>query len=205
MTRKDAKKPGFAQTGLPTSRIELLDYLWKSQNEHGYIPNEDIEAYAKALGISTIDVHGVITFYHFLSLRPRGRYTIYLNNSPVADSKGFERMKLAFEAATGTHINGVDPSGQFGLFETACIGLSDMEPSALINFRPFTNLNSLKVRDIIAQLKQGADPAEICDEVPDHIRYTPDDRTVLLRDYKPGVALAKLGELCPESVLDELT
>ena len=204
MTRKEAKKPGFAQTGLPTSRIELLDYLWKSQNEHGYIPNEDIEAYAKALGISTIDVHGVITFYHFLSLRPRGRYTVYLNNSPVADSKGFERMKLAFEAATGTHINGVDPSGQFGLFETACIGLSDMEPSALINFHPFTNLNSLKVRDIIAQLKQGADPAKICDEVPDHIRYTPDDRTVLLRDYKPGIALAKLKEQSPEAVLDEI-
>ena len=204
MTRKEAKKPGFAQTGLPTSRIELLDYLWKSQNEHGYIPNEDIAAYAKALGISTIDVHGVITFYHFLSLRPRGRYTIYLNNSPVADSKGFERMKLAFEAATGTHINGVDPSGQFGLFETACIGLSDMEPSALINFHPFTNLNSLKVRDIIAQLKQGADPADICDQVPDHIRYTPDERTVLLRDYKPGIALAKLKEQSPEAVLDEI-
>mgnify|MGYP001548419342 FL=1 len=149
-------------------------------------------------------MHGVITFYHFLSLRPRGRYTIYLNNSPVADSKGFERMKLAFEAATGTHINGVDPSGQFGLFETACIGLSDMEPSALINFHPFTNLNSLKVRDIIAQLKQGADPAKICDEVPDHIRYTPDDRTVLLRDYKPGIALAKLKEQSPEAVLDEI-
>ncbi|MEE4219011.1 MAG: NAD(P)H-dependent oxidoreductase subunit E [Xanthomonadales bacterium] len=192
------------RSDLPASRVELLDYLWKSQNEHGYVRPKDIQAYSDALGISTIDVQGVVTFYHFLSLQPRGKYTIYLNNSPVAESKGFERVKDAFEMATGTHINGVDPSGQFGLFETACIGLSDMEPSALINFHPFTNLNSLKVRDIVAQLKLGADPADICDKVPDHIRFTPGDRTVLLRDYMPGVALSKLQEQTPVSVLEEI-
>ena len=204
MNKRKAKKSDTSRSDLPKNRVELLDFLWKSQNEHGYIRPEDIQAAADALGISTIDVQGVVTFYHFLTLQPRGKYTIYLNNSPVAESKGYERMKNAFEMATGTHINGVDPSGQFGLFETACIGLSDMEPSALINFHPFTNLNSLKVRDIIAQLKQGTDPADICDEVPDHIRYTPGDRTVLLREYKPGIALAGLKDNSPEAVLEEI-
>ena len=144
MNRKTANKSGVKRSDLPTDRVGLLDFLWKAQNEHGYIRAEDIQAAADALGISTVDVQGVVTFYHFLSLRPRGRFTIYLNNSPVAESKGFERVKEAFEMATGTHINGVDPSGEFGLFETACIGLSDMEPAALINFHPFTNLNSLR-------------------------------------------------------------
>lgn len=204
MNKRKAPKSVSKKSDLPANRVELLDYLWKSQNEHGYVRPEDIQAYSDALDISTIDVQGVVTFYHFLTLQPRGKFTIYLNNSPVAESKGFERVKNAFEMGTGTHINGVDPSGQFGLFETACIGLSDMEPSALINFHPFTNLNSLKVRDIIAQLKQGADPADICDEVPDHIRYTPGDRTVLLRDYMPGIALSKLKEQTPESVLEEI-
>jgi [NiFe] hydrogenase diaphorase moiety large subunit len=204
LNKRKANNPGSSKPGLPTSRIQLLDFLWQAQNTHGYIRSEDIEAAADALGISTIDVQGVVTFYHFLTLQPRGRFTIYLNNSPVAQSKGFERVRSAFEMATGTHINGVDPSGQFGLFETACIGLSDMEPAALINFQPFTNLNSLKVRDIITRLKQGADPADIRDEVPDHVRYTPGDRTVLLRGYTPGIALSRLQEQSPEQVLDEI-
>lgn len=204
MNKRKANNPGSVKPGLPTGRIQLLDYLWQAQNIHGHIRSEDIEAAADALGISAIDVQGVVTFYHFLTLQPRGRLTIYLNNSPVAQSKGFERVKSAFEMATGTHINGVDPSGQFGLFETACIGLSDMEPAALINFQPFTNLNSLKVRDIITRLRQGADPADICDEVPDHVRFTPGDRTVLLREYKPGIALSRLKGLSPEQVLDEI-
>ena len=204
MNTRKSKRSAPRKADLPSNRVELLDYLWKSQNEHGYIRQEDIEAYADALDISTVEVQGVVTFYHFLTLEPRGKYTIYLNNSPVAECKGFERVKEAFEMATGTHINGVDPSGQFGLFETACIGLSDMEPSALINFHPFTNLNSLKVRDIVGQLKQGANPADICDPVPDHIRYTPGDRTVLLREYNPGTAIRKLPEQGPEAVLEEI-
>ena len=204
MNTKRAKRSGTREKDVPSNRVELLDYLWKSQNRHGHIRQRDIEAYADALGISTIDIQGVLTFYHFLTLEPRGEYTVYLNNSPVAECKGYERVKEAFEMATGTHINGVDPSGQFGLFETACIGLSDLEPSALINFHPFTNLNSLKVRDIVGQLKQGADPADICDEVPDHIRYTPGERTVLLRDYNPGTAIRKLPESKPEAILEEI-
>ena len=190
---------------LPKDRVELLDYLWAVQNTHGYIRSEDISACAKALNISQIEVEGVVSFYHFFHRKPAGEFTIYLNKSPVCESKGFERVKEAFEAATGGTFNGVDPTGQWGLFETACIGLSDMEPAALIGFYPFTHLNSLKIRDIVAQLKQGAKPADICDPVPDHIRSVPDgDNAILLRDYNPGIALEALKAHSPESVLESI-
>ena len=194
------KKPALTLT-----RPELLDYLWSVQNKHRYIRAEDIDACSRALGISTIEVEGVISFYHFFHRQHAGEFTIYLNNSVVSESKGFERVKEAFEMATGGKFNGVDPSGQWGLFETACIGLSDMEPAALIDFYPFTNLNSLKVRDIVKKLKQGASPADICDPVPDHIRAVPEgDKAILIRDYDPGIALAKLRDLSPTAVLDEI-
>lgn len=190
---------------LTLTRPELLDYLWSAQNEHGYIRSEDIDACSNALGISRIEVEGVISFYHFFHRQPSGEFTIYLNNSVVSESKGFARVKEAFEMATGGTFNGVDPSGQWGLFETACIGLSDMEPAALIDFYPFTNLNSLKVRDIVAKLKQGVSPAEICDPVPDHIRAVPEgEKAILLRHYDPGIALAKLCDLTPQTVLEEI-
>lgn len=190
---------------LPSNRSELLDYLWAVQNKYGYIRSKDISACAKALNIAAIDVEGVVSFYHFFHRKPSGQFTIYLNNSPVSVCKGYERVKEAFENATGGKFNGVDPSGQWGLFETACIGLSDMEPAALIDFYPFTNLNSLKVRDIVAQLKQGATPAEICDEVPDHIRSVPaEGKLILLGDYNPGNALEALRNHTPESILEAI-
>ncbi|MGB5624958.1 MAG: NAD(P)H-dependent oxidoreductase subunit E, partial [Woeseiaceae bacterium] len=196
----DNKEPGFS-----ADRTELLDSLWKVQNKHRRIRREDIEACSRALNISAVEVEGVTSFYHFFTRRPVGKITIYLNKSIVSECKGFERIKEAFELATGATMNGVDPSGQFGLFETPCIGLSDLEPAALINFVPFTKLTSLKVKDIVARLKQGASPAAICDAVPDNIRSIPEgEKAVILREYDPGKAIEALCRRSPESVIREI-
>jgi len=183
----------------------LLDHLWKVQNKHGHIRSEDVAACSRALNISAIEVEGIISFYHFFSRKPVGKTTIYLNRSIVSECKGFERIKDAFEAATGATMNGIDPSGEFGLFETACIGLSDVEPAALIDFYPFTRLTSLKVKEIVARLKQGDAAATICDSVPDNIRSVPaGDSAILLRAYNPGVAVPGLPKLTPELVIKEI-
>jgi len=175
------------------------------QNKHGYIRRKDIEACSRALNISAVEIEGIISFYHFFSRKPIGKFTIYLNKSIVSECKGFDRIKDALETATGATFNGVDPSGQFGLFETACIGLSDLEPAALIDFYPFTKLTSLKVKEIVTRLKQGATPAEICDSVPDHIRSVPaGEKVILLRGYTAGKAIGKLSQHSPESVIEEI-
>ena len=95
---------------------------------------------------------------------------------------------------------------RFGLYETSCIGLSDQEPAALINFYPFTNLNSLKVRKIVAALRKGASVAELCDEVDDNIRYIPpDDKAIILRKYRKGATLKRIKKLgSREAVLEEV-
>jgi [NiFe] hydrogenase diaphorase moiety large subunit len=190
----------------PKNRTELLNCLWTFQNQHGYIRDEDVASCSRTLGMSQVEIEGVISFYHFFHRQPAGKFTIYLNNSIVSECKGFERVKEAFEKETGASFGGLDPSQQFGLFETACIGLSDQEPACLINFYPFTNLTTLKVKSIIAQLKLGADPADICDEVPDHLRFAPEpDKAIYFRPYHPGLAVQRLKDFTPESLIEEIT
>ena len=74
-------------------RSELLDALWNFQNTHGYIRDEDVQACSDALGVSKIDVEGVISFYHFFHRKPCGEFTVYLNNSIVSNCMGFARVK----------------------------------------------------------------------------------------------------------------
>ena len=188
-----------------TPRTGLLDCLWDYQNDKGYISDGDVEECSKRLNISKIELEGIISFYHFFHRKPTGKFVIYLNNSIVSEFKGYERVKAAFEKATGERFGEIDGHGQFSLFETACIGLSDQEPAALINFHPFTNLNSLKVRFIINSLKKGIPVESLCDEVPDHIRYTPpDDKVIFFRAYHPGITIAKLKDMTPKQVIKEI-
>ena len=181
----------------------LLDKLWKIQKDCGFISDESINVLAKATHQSRVEIEGVISFYHFFHRRPTAQNIIYLNNSIISEIKGFSRVKESFERETDTRFGTIDRTGTFALFETPCIGLSDQEPAALINFYPFTNLNVMKVREIIEQLKEGARPEDICDSPEDNIRYLPpDNHTIFFRPYKIGEALTKLETRTPEDVIN---
>ncbi len=186
-------------------RTQLLNRLWEFQRRSGYIRDEDIRACAEWLDISTVEVEGVVSFYHFFHQSPAGAVPIYLDNSIIAQHQGFAGIQNAFEQATGAKPGGTDPSGRFGLFPTPCIGLSDQQPAALIQFHPFTRLTPEKVERVVQELKRGATPAELCDPVESNIRYLPPgERTIFFRDYVPGKALQRALALGPEAVIGEL-
>ena len=46
-------------------RSGMLDRLWKLQNTVGYVTDEAIKQIADEYNISTIEVEGVVSFYHF--------------------------------------------------------------------------------------------------------------------------------------------
>jgi [NiFe] hydrogenase diaphorase moiety large subunit len=193
---KEFREPGQTQ---------MLNQLWELQKSNGFINDNDIEQLAIAYNLSAIEVEGVVSFYHFFHRKPTGKYTIYLNNSIIADLKGFNRIKETLERETGTTFGSVDRTGTFGLFLTPCIGLSDQEPAALINFYPFTNLNAVKAKDIITRLKNGAAVASICDSPANNIRHTPPgNKSVFFKKFVPGEAMAKLEITGPAGVIEEL-
>jgi len=187
-------------------RTSLLRLLWNQQNTRGFISKEAIIEIANLLDISTIEVEGVITFYHFFHLKPTGKYIIYLNNSIVSQFKGYENVKAAFEKETGCTFGKYCNDPIFSLFETSCVGLSDQEPAALINFYPFTNLNSERVISIIQDLKNNIDVKTIACNPKSTIQYTPnEDKTVFFRDYFFGAAIKKLKKENPENILKTIS
>lgn len=187
-------------------RTGLLNRLWAFQRRSGYIRDEDIQACAAWLGISAIEVEGVASFYHFFHRQPAGAIQIYLDNSIIAEFNGLDAIQTAFETATGAKTGGVDPSGRFGLFTTPCIGLSDQQPAALIDFQPFTRLTPEKVHRLIERIKQGEAPADLSDTVAPNIRYRPPgDRSVFFREtYTPGNALQQAHALGPAGTIAAL-
>ena len=185
-------------------RTRLLTHLWEFQNDYGYISNSAIKELSQKLRVSKIEIEGVISFYHFFHRQPTGKYIIYLNNSIISEFKGFEQVKAAFEKETACTFGEYNKNPLFTLFKTSCIGLSDQEPAALINFHPFTDLTPKRVQKIIKQLKSGIPVEEIKSKYESKIRYTPaPDKTVIYRDYEIGKSLKNLKSA--ERILDLIT
>jgi [NiFe] hydrogenase diaphorase moiety large subunit len=190
---------------LQAPRTQLLNELWLAQLEKGYIADEDIDGLAEWLDVSRIEVEGVASFYHFFHRKPAGKYTIYCNNSVTAMNSGMAEVIEAFSEACDTSVGSTDHTGTFGLFLTPCIGLSDQEPAALINFFPFTHLNPAKVKRIVERLKRGEDPATFFDRPENQIRFTPSGKaSIFFGEFSPGSVIRRLPQWGRQGVIEAL-
>ncbi len=198
-------------------KTRLMDILIDVQSERGYIPKATITQIANALDISHVDVEQTMSFYHFFSDKPTGKFAVYLNDSAVANMMGRQKVKETFENETGIKFGEVTPDGLIGLFDTACIGMNDQEPAALINGQVFTNLTPFRVKEIVRDIKAGRPLDDmftaaygdgenrnelIKSVVVNNIRKK---GPILSEDYTPGIVIwKKLPQMSPEQVIDEI-
>jgi [NiFe] hydrogenase diaphorase moiety large subunit len=194
----------------------LLDMLLDIQEEYGFISEEAVGMIADELMLSEADVIQTASFYHFLSLKPVGKYTIYVNNSAVANMMGRREVVSAFEKETGIKIGEVTPDGLIGLYNTSCIGMNDQEPAAIINNHIFTKLTPFRVKEIIRDIRQGKNVKDMFSasygdgkNSSELIKAVVNNNIMkkgwlLDQNYKVGNALIKVLNMTPEEVIEEI-
>lgn len=195
----------------------LMDILIDIQSEQGFVSKDALIEIAEELQMSKADVEQTLSFYHFFSNKSTGTYTIFLNNSVVANMMGRQRVLQAFEKELGICEGSVTPDGMVGLFSTSCIGMNDQEPAALINDRVFTRLTPFRVKEIVRDIKLGKSidlmnsagygdgenqSNLIRSVVSNNIRKK---GPVLDDDYVAGIAVwQKLPRMSPEKIIEEI-
>lgn len=194
----------------------LMDILIDIRSEKGYIPHELNQKIANALKISRVDLEQTLSFYHFFPEKPTGTYTVYLNNSVVANMMGREQVKKTFEEEVGIRFGNVSTDGSIGLFDTSCIGMSDQEPAAIINGLIFINLTPFRVKEIVRDMRagkpveqmyranfgDGSNNSELVKSiVTNHIRRK---GPVLWDPHTPGEVIRKTVGMTPEKVIEEI-
>jgi [NiFe] hydrogenase diaphorase moiety large subunit len=197
-------------------RYRLMDILLDIQEELEYIPEDFNQMIADELSISKVELDETISFYHFLTQKPLGKYTVYLNNSVTAGMMLRADVKKTFEEQSGVSFGNVSSDGLIGLFDTSCIGMSDQEPAAIINNVMFTNLTPFRVKEIVADMKEGKLVEEMHKQnfgggknssdliqavVKNNIRRK---GPVLWDPYEPGEGLRKSITMEPGDVIEEI-
>ncbi len=198
-------------------KTRLMDILIDVQSELGFISDEAVSEIAAELDISKVDVEQTISFYHFFSMQPTGKFNIYLNNSAVANMMGREDVAKAFEEEAGCSFGSVSEDGLIGLYDTACIGMNDQEPAAIINGVVFTKITPYRAKEIVKDIKDGKTEHDLIVEsygdgknnteliksmVFNNIRKK---GPVLSEEYTPGIVVwKKLPTMSPEEVIEEV-
>jgi [NiFe] hydrogenase diaphorase moiety large subunit len=196
-------------------RSRLMDILLEIQDIYDHIPGEAIDILADQLEISRVKVKETVTFYHFFTLQPAGKYTIYLNNSAVSNMHGRAEVAEAFEKEAGISFNNVTEDGLIGLWDTADIGMNDQEPAALINGELFTDLSPDRAKIIIQGIKKGTKVQELVQKLGNEVDGPGSLNTmvqsnlrqagpVLFSEYQVGKALQQAAARSQEDIVEEV-
>ena len=132
----------------------LMLVLKKKKKEYGYIPLEVQEIISKELNIPVSDIYGVVTFYSFFSLKPKGRYVIGVCLGTACYVKGSQNILDKFAELLKIKPGQTTEDGLFTLDALRCIGACGIAPALSINGKVYPKVTLTQVQQIIDEYRK---------------------------------------------------
>ena len=134
-------------------KTPLMMILSDIQKEYGYIPLEVQELVSAKTGISVAEIYGVVTFYSFFSLTPKGKYVIGVCLGTACYVKGAQQILDKFSEIIGIKPGETSTDGLFTLDALRCIGACGIAPAVTINGKVYPKLTVDAVPKIVEEYK----------------------------------------------------
>ena len=128
---------------------ELINVLHKTQSELGFLPEEVQREIARNLGISVAQVYGVVTFYSFFTMTPKGRHAISVCMGTACYVRGAEKVVDELKDLLGIPVGGVTEDGKFSLDCLRCVGACGLAPVMLIGERVYGRVETEDIKGIL--------------------------------------------------------
>ena len=131
----------------------LINILHGVQDTLGYLPKEVQELIALELGISAARVYGVVSFYSFFTMKPKGKYPISVCMGTACYVRGGEKVLDEFRRQLGIEVGGTTPDGLFSLDSLRCVGACGLAPVVMIGPRVYGRLKVTDVKGILDEIQ----------------------------------------------------
>lgn len=132
---------------------DLIPVLQRAQEAYGYLPKEVLVEVGNQLGLSFVEVYGVVTFYSQFHLEPRGENVIRVCMGTACHVRGgdkiLEKIKSQLKISDGETTEDL----KFTLETVACIGACGLAPVIMINDDTHGRLEPKDIPNILNNYK----------------------------------------------------
>lgn len=132
----------------------LMMILSDIQKEYGYIPLEVQELVSAKTGVPVAEIYGVVTFYSFFSLTPKGKYIIGCCLGTACYVKGAQQIVDKFSEILGIQPGQTTEDGMFTIDALRCIGACGIAPAVTINGTVYPKMTVDQVSDVIESYRK---------------------------------------------------
>lgn len=133
---------------------ELINVLHQTQQAFGYLPAEVQEVIAHSLNISTAHVYGVVTFYSYFTMVPKGRFPISICTGTACYVRGAEKVLEEFKRQLKLNVGETTEDGKFSLSCLRCVGACGLAPVVLVGEKVYGRVSPDGVKAILEAYKE---------------------------------------------------
>ena len=131
----------------------LMMILSDIQKTYGYIPLEAQEIISEQTGISVAEIYGVVTFYSFFSLKPKGKNIIGVCLGTACYVKGAQQVIDKFCEILKIRPGETTEDGLFTIDAVRCLGACAIAPAVSVNGKIFAKVSVSDSQGIIDDLR----------------------------------------------------
>ncbi len=127
----------------------LIPVLEEVQETLGYLPKSIQSRVAVGLGIPLSEVYGVVTFYSFFTMVPRGRHTLRCCLGTACYVRGGKTNLEKASALLQLEPGGTTEDRRFSLETVRCLGACGLAPVMVVDESTFRQVKPQKISDIL--------------------------------------------------------
>ena len=131
----------------------LMPILHGIQDDLGFIPEDTVPVIAEGLGITSAEVHGVISFYHDFRLTAPGKYTVHICRAEACQARGCRALESHAKERLGVDYHQTTLDGDFTLEATYCLGNCATGPSIRIGDDIYGRITPARFDELIDKLQ----------------------------------------------------
>ena len=127
----------------------LIPVLEECQGVAGYLPVELQEYISRGLNVSASSVYGVVTFYSFFTMVPKGRHTIKICLGTACYVRGTKVIMGVLTEKLGLELGQTTPDRRFSLQAVRCLGACGLAPVMMVDNDTHGGMSPKKIPDIL--------------------------------------------------------
>ncbi len=131
----------------------LIHSFQKIQEEHRYLPEEELKKLSQKLGLSLAEIYSVASFYKMFHFTPRGEKIVKVCLGTACYVRGSKKVLTTLEEKFGIKDGETTPDLSMTLETVGCLGCCGLAPVSTVNDEITGEIGEKKLKELIKTIE----------------------------------------------------
>lgn len=139
---------------LTHKRENLIGVLHYAQEIYGYLPDNVQWHIAQKLNLPSATVYGVVSFYSFFTMTPRGEHVVNVCTGTACFVRGADKLQDEIENQLKIIAGETTPDNLFTLETLRCVGACGLAPVMIVDGKVYGRMHEAQeINEVLAKYR----------------------------------------------------